>query len=341
MTPVLVIVGGFLGAGKTTLLLAASRTLNSRGLRTAVITNDQGSELVDTRLAAASQTHAEEIAGGCFCCRYSEFLLAAERLLEFGPDVIFAEPVGSCLGLASMMRKLLGGRFHLAPLTVLVDPERARELLAPGADPRLAYLFRNQLAEADLVCSTKSDLGCDTPGGLEVAHRLSARTGEGIAAWLDDVLSWRGETGQTPLDIDYGRYTEAEAALGWLNWQATVQLRKAAGPAAVVGPLLESIDAGLAKAGAIIAHVKVFCQAPTGYVKASICRNGEEPDVDGDLTASPSLRHDLVLNVRAVAAPEVLKEAAEKAASELPGKVTVTHCEAFRPGPPALLQFPG
>ena len=333
MTPVLAIVGGFLGAGKTTLLLRAAGMLRERGLRTAMITNDQGSELVDTRMAAANETRAAEIAGGCFCCRFSEFLLAAERLLEFGPDVIFAEPVGSCIDLASMMRRLFGGRFRVAPLTVLVDPERARELLAPGADADLAYLFRNQVAEADLVCSTKADLGCE-PAGIEARHRLSARTGEGVEAWLADVLSWNGETGVHTLDVDYGRYAEAEAALGWLNWQARLELRKAATPAAVAGPLLENLDACFTGAGATIAHLKLFNQASTGYVKASICRNGAEPDVDGDLTASPSRRHDLVLNLRAVAAPELLREVVEKAAAELPGKLTVIHCEAFRPGPP-------
>jgi hypothetical protein len=333
MTPVLAMVGGFLGAGKTTLLLTAARMLRDRGLRTAIITNDQGSELVDTRLAAANETRAAEIAGGCFCCRFSEFLVTAERLLEFGPDVIFAEPVGSCIDLARMMRRLLGGRFHVAPLTVLVDPERAGELLVPGADPDLAYLFRNQIAEADLVCSTKADLGLDA-AGIEVRRKLSGRTGEGVAEWLDEVLSWSGEAAGHGLNVDYNRYADAEAALGWLNWQAGLELREAATPAAVAGPFLDNLDAGLTQAGAVIAHLKVFNQAPTGYIKASICRNGEEPDVEGDLMASSSRRHDLVLNLRAVAAPELMSEVVEKAAASLPGKVTVVHCESFRPGPP-------
>ena len=51
--PLIVIVGGFLGSGKTSLILAAARLLEQRGLRCAVILNDQGNELVDTRHADA------------------------------------------------------------------------------------------------------------------------------------------------------------------------------------------------------------------------------------------------------------------------------------------------
>ena len=49
--PVLAIVGGMLGAGKTSLILEAARRLSARGLRPAMVTNDQGRGLVDTALA--------------------------------------------------------------------------------------------------------------------------------------------------------------------------------------------------------------------------------------------------------------------------------------------------
>ena len=99
--PVIVVVGGFLGSGKTTLLLAAARQLRERGMRVGVITNDQGSELVDTRLVSEAGLVVEEIGGGCFCCRFSDFVAGAERLLAGDPDVILAEPVGSCTDLAA------------------------------------------------------------------------------------------------------------------------------------------------------------------------------------------------------------------------------------------------
>jgi G3E family GTPase len=188
--PTLILVGGFLGSGKTTLLLRAAARLADRGLRAAIITNDQGGELVDTRLVNASGYAAEEIAGGCFCCRFSDFMAATERLRSLHPDVIFAEPVGSCMDISATIlqpvKQLFGNRFRLAPFTVLVDPERARQLLHPEADVHLSYLFRNQLEEADLVCFTKTDLYSELPElpGV-IAHGLSARTGEGVNEWLD------------------------------------------------------------------------------------------------------------------------------------------------------------
>jgi len=47
----LALVGGFLGSGKTTLLVALARALVERGETVAIVTNDQGDTLVDTRYA--------------------------------------------------------------------------------------------------------------------------------------------------------------------------------------------------------------------------------------------------------------------------------------------------
>src|ERR1700733_9689874 len=94
--PWIVIVGGFLGAGKTSLILAAAEVLKQRGLRCAAILNDQGDELVDRRHAESQGLLAREVAGGCFCCRLSGLINTIEELRAWSPDVIFAEPVGSC-----------------------------------------------------------------------------------------------------------------------------------------------------------------------------------------------------------------------------------------------------
>src|SRR5579872_4488117 len=99
--PILVPLGGFLGAGKTTLILAASRILQSRGLRAAAILNDQGQNLVDTGFVAAHGIAADQVTGGCFCCRFSDLIDAAERLRAHSPDVIFAEAVGSCTDISA------------------------------------------------------------------------------------------------------------------------------------------------------------------------------------------------------------------------------------------------
>jgi hypothetical protein len=345
--PTLVLTGGFLGAGKTTLLLRAARLLHDRGMRAAIITNDQGTALVDTRMATASGFDAGEIAGACFCCRFGGFIAAAQSLLAVRPDVIFAEPVGSCMDLSATvlqpLKQLFAEQFRLAPFSVLVDPQRAAEFQQPDADPHLAYLFHNQIAEADLVLYTKSDLYPESVGQtcsarvpldpLSARH-ISALTGQGVAEWLDEVLGGRLSAGSRLLDIDYARYAAAEAALGWLNWEGELRLETALTPAAIVGPLLERLDSELTRAGAPIAHLKIFDRAPTGYIRAGICRNGDQRSVEGDLLASPARRHELVINLRARALPAVLDEAVARATGELPATLRVLQHQCFQPSPP-------
>jgi CobW/HypB/UreG, nucleotide-binding domain len=84
--PWVVLVGGFLGSGKTTLILAAARELQQRGLRSAMVWNDQGEDLVDSNYASLSGMHSGEVTGGCFCCRLSD-LIAGRDLCRAGGEL--------------------------------------------------------------------------------------------------------------------------------------------------------------------------------------------------------------------------------------------------------------
>ena len=165
-------IGGFLGAGKTTALIEAARTLMARGLKVGVITNDQGSNLVDTALVRSQGLQTEEITGGCFCCRFTEFVKHASRLVEqHRPDIILAEAVGSCTDLAATvyapLRRFHAADFELAPLSVFVEPDRMREYLDPLVpfEDSVRYLFEKQFAEAELIILSKADLL--TPAAVE------------------------------------------------------------------------------------------------------------------------------------------------------------------------------
>ena len=153
-----IMLGGFLGAGKTTALAKLARWLSDRGLRVGLITNDQGSQLVDTTVLRARGFPVEEIAGGCFCCRFNSLIEAAERLTANSrPEVFLAEPVGSCTDLVATvtypLRKIYGEAFTIAPLSVLVDPVRARRIfgLEDGGNfsEKVRYIYRKQLEEAE------------------------------------------------------------------------------------------------------------------------------------------------------------------------------------------------
>jgi len=266
-------------------------------------------------------------------------MTAAGKLAAAESDVILAEPVGSCMDISATilqpLKRFHGGDYQLAPFTVLVDPERARDLLSESADEKLSYLFRNQLAEADLVFFTRADLDPtypDLPG--DAAGALSTLTGEGVEQWLSLVLAPSETAGRKLLDVDYGRYAEAEAALGWLNLRARIELDSPRSPSLVVGPLLDELDARLTDAGAQIMHLKVMDDSPAGWIRASLCRNGQDPLVDGDLTASAGLQHDLVINLRALADPLLLAGIVRTAVGSLPGRAEILQEQAFRPAPP-------
>lgn len=103
------------------------------------MTNDQGDDLVDTALAQQQRLAVTEVAGGCFCCRFPDLLKGLETLQRtVEPDVILAEPVGSCTDLlATVVRPLRhyhAGRFRIAPLTILIDPLRNHSRFAAEVD---------------------------------------------------------------------------------------------------------------------------------------------------------------------------------------------------------------
>ena len=84
MKPWLIPVGGFLGSGKTSLLLAAGQRLRARGVKVAILTNDQAAGLVDTVTARNQDFDAGEVAGACFCCAFTKFVDAAAELAGRG-----------------------------------------------------------------------------------------------------------------------------------------------------------------------------------------------------------------------------------------------------------------
>jgi hypothetical protein len=305
MTPTIAIIGGMLGAGKTTLILAAARVLAQRGMRTAAILNDQGDDLVDTHLAKASGVACDQVTGGCFCCRFPDLVSAAQRLAAFAPDVIFAEAVGSCTDIAATtLRPLIrdfSSQFRVAPLTVVLHPRGGFD------DPHLDYLHRHQIAEADL---------------------LFVR-GDNVSAWLDRVLSATAEAGAKRIDVDYARYAEAEAALAWLNARVVAHADPPVSAPMLVGPLLDRLDRQVR-----IVHLKLFTQSDAGYLKAALIANGEEPQVEGALDASPSPRHEILINIRALQEPEILRTILIREFESLPARVEWQRVECFRPSPP-------
>ena len=192
----LILVGGFLGAGKTTLLAQAAQRLSRQGQRVGLVANDQAADLVDTELLKETGSRVEEVAGGCFCCRFPDMITAMERLVrEASADVLIGEPVGSCTDLSATvlqpLKKLHGHQFDVAPFSVLVDANQVRvldRLRQAAREPRAArfpdnvlYIYQKQLEEADLIVLNKADLlSAGRVGGTQgVAGRAVSRHAAG------------------------------------------------------------------------------------------------------------------------------------------------------------------
>ncbi len=74
----------------------------------------------------------KEVSGSCFCCNFPGFMAAVQALIDQGAEIIIAEPVGSCTDLSATILQPIKAQYpelDLAPLTVLADPERVREVL--------------------------------------------------------------------------------------------------------------------------------------------------------------------------------------------------------------------
>src|SRR6516162_3965248 len=155
-----IMLGGFLGAGKTTAMTRLARFYMNRGQRIGLVTNDQAQDLVDTNSLRSQGFPVQEVAGACFCCKFDDLITRVETLsAKDRPDVIVAEPVGSCTDLvatvAQPLKDLYGDRFQVAPYAVLFKPSRGAHILevlpAGGFSPKAAYIFRKQLEEADAI----------------------------------------------------------------------------------------------------------------------------------------------------------------------------------------------
>src|SRR5262249_52603998 len=146
------------GAGKTTAMARLAQHYMVRGRRVGLVTNDQAQDLVDTNSLRAQGFPVEEVPGACFCCKFDD-LLGRVGALEAAqrPDVVLAEPVGSCTDLVATvvqpLKDLYGERFQVAPYAVLFKPSHGLRILrnesGSGFSPKAAYIFRKQLEEAD------------------------------------------------------------------------------------------------------------------------------------------------------------------------------------------------
>jgi G3E family GTPase len=355
-----IMIGGFLGAGKTTSVARLAERLTSAGRRVGLITNDQGSELVDTAMLRSKGFATEEISGGCFCCRFNSLVDAANHLAaDTHPEVFIAEPVGSCTDLVATvtypLRRMYGEQYQIAPLSVLVDPVRARRVLGleggGNFSEKVRYIYRKQLEEADFIVINKADLlAPDQRAELRAAliaefspeqiFEVSARSGAGLDEWFNAVIDAE-QVARKVMAVDYDVYADGEALLGWLN--ATVNLGAGTpfDAAKLMRAVAENVQRRLNEQTAEIAHFKMTLSPDDGFAETAVMnlvRNDFIPELSQELD-EPVTSGQLIINLRAEADPSVLAEAIEQAVTNLPEQfpaltAKINHLEHFKPGRP-------
>jgi G3E family GTPase len=352
-----VMVGGFLGAGKTTTLARLARMYAARGLRVGVVTNDQAHDLVDTNTFRKQGLAVEEVPGACFCCRFDELVSRVGSLQDAEkPDVILAEPVGSCTDLVATviqpLKDLYGARFEVAPYAVLFKPSHGAKILrnqsAGGFSPKAAYIFKKQLEEADAILINRADelapqeqaeltklVGEQFPGTPVL--RVSAATGAGFDA-VAELLDQKGAFGRKILDIDYDTYAEGEAELGWLNATARLTAAQPFDLDALLTAILGELAAVSRALGGEVAHLKLIGMDDAG---AFAVGNVVSSDTAAKLSLPSHLtprEADLIVNARVAIDPAVLEAEVRRVVAAECAKFGATAefrtSQSLRPGRP-------
>lgn len=325
MTTKLILVGGFLGAGKTTLLAKLANIMTNEGKKVGLITNDQASALVDTVLLEQlgdDKDSVIEVSGSCFCCNFPGFKKAVSHLKDhLAAEIIIAEPVGSCTDLSATivqpLKKYAEDTLSIAPLSVMVDPERLINILdkkTGDLHPSAAYILEKQLDEADKIVINKVDLL--TFEALEILKQrtaarwpntavfaISAQMGTGVKEWMLDVLVEQ-KAGMRLATVDYDVYAEGEAVLGWLNTSLELQGNQI-NCDALLQSLLSSLGKRFDAMQASVGHVKALVIGNNEVMVGNITGKKETLQLRGSIGMANEA--SLIVNARVEMSPENLK----------------------------------
>lgn len=328
----LIVVGGFLGSGKTTLIMNLGRKIAlEMNRRVAVITNDQGETLVDTKMMETLGFTYAEVVNGCFCCRFPEFITKIREILSrINPDIILAEPVGSCTDLLATvyapLNQYYGETINLSPYLVLIDSStilnynQSFRLTSPR-EP-LGFLISWQIKEAEVLGLNKVDLVSskqierieeivkEINGEAEIIQ-ISARTGYNIDK-LTEILLTRNHRSKPSTEVNYDVYSKAEKELGWFNASCKVVFKQRIDLESYARNLMNEVAKQINTRGGLITHEKMLFLTKNSLIKASFIVSNGLIDFVGKFPKELS-EVNIIINIRAKLEPEDITESVEEA----------------------------
>ena len=347
----LLLVGGFLGSGKTTAIATAAKIFAKDNISLAVITNDQGSQLVDAAFIRSLHIAGNEVRSGCFCCNYDQFYSSIEGLkASVHPEIIFAEAVGSCADLVATLVKPLN-RFHPdidVSLSVFADGPVllcSIEGRSSFVSNDIQYIYKKQLEEAGLIVINKCDLLTENeikkvqsilksehPGRTLLFQ--DSRQEASVKKWME-VIQNKAETKKlTALAIDYEKYGAGEAALAWLDASIVIHSKQRA-----IGKAYEFIN-NIADEVSFqkfsIGHLKFFLESGEWQKKISYTRgHNEKLDTSNSEMIADHVR--VLVNARVETDPDELKKIFYSTIQKIQDQncqAEIFNLASFRPGYP-------
>lgn len=351
------IIGGFLGAGKTSTIIEIGKKLvTDYGKRVAIITNDQGEELVDTKIVKDYGFEVGEVLGGCFCCKFPDFMASSEEILaKTDPDIILAEPVGSCTDIPATLhmpiRKFYKNTFKIAPHIVLVDSRRILDM-SSGMDlgspnTSTGYLFSHQIQEAEVLAVNKIDLV--SPAQIdqikEILKKLNSRAeimlisatnGTGMDVLSEKILNDEYKNYYYP-HVDYKVYGGAEAEMGWLNGVWRVDSKNDFKVKEFIRDILVTAATEIKQNNGDIGHVKIYFTNKKHFVKASLVSFDQDVCFTG-LIPIKTATGEMAINARVAMSPIELKQSIlgslEIVSSKYNTELNTLKIESFSPPQP-------
>lgn len=348
----LFLTGGFLGSGKTTAIKNACSVLMKNGVKVAVITNDQGADLVDTGFIKSFGIPAMEVLGGCFCCNYEKLAGSISTLHETQqPEVIFAESVGSCTDLVATISKPLA-KFNpeiKVVISVFADASLLFSLISGTSsfvNDHVRYIYKKQLEEADILIINKIDLLKEDE--LEIVRQLimkdypdkmvlnqNSLEQHHVEQWLISMEEFRLHKHRKSLKLDYDVYAKGEAMLAWLDEELEIYTTDYTANEVAI-KLINNIESTIREQQYLIGHLKFLVN--DGETKQKISYTATIVEKQSLSCYSKTNKVSLLINARVQAEPSSLKEiisnVIDAITAQTNSQILVNSLSAFKPGYP-------
>lgn len=349
----LFLIGGFLGSGKSTSIGKTCINLMKKKIKAAVITNDQGSNLVDTKYFESLGIVNREVLNGCFCCNYNELIKSLNSLLEDEkPEIIFAESVGSCTDLIATIAKPLATFYPTinVVISVYVDVAMLYRIIRGEAsflNDQVRYIYKKQIEEADVLIINKIDLLEESE--VQIVRQVlyaeypdkailyqNSFDEQHIEQWWMMINRYQSKGQRTSIKLNYDIYAQGEAMLGWLDKE--LEIYAANGRAFEVAiQLIKGIETIIRDEKHFIGHLKFLIDDDVKKKKISYTafETGEQIFSSNNRKVN---KVSMLINARVQTIPskleEIVSKTIEAVSSQTNCQFILKNSSCFQPGYP-------